>query len=168
MRILPRRNGFSTCHVNLVSQRFDFTVCRRVTSIIQSRFLNRFSFLESAKRLHDLIGDYPRVAIGTVCKCRKLDFILYCCKVARKAFPHSWIHAFGLTLKAVPRVAHLINSFDSLACYFPRLKFREWCEKTGLRPFPNASPSSSRSETARFFWNQYLNRLKQLVYVEGV
>jgi hypothetical protein len=90
--------------------------------VIQSRYLNRFSFLESAKKLYDLIGDYPQIAIGTVCKCRKLDFIIYCCRVARKIFPKSWIHAFGLTLTALPKVAHLIDSYDSLAWTFPRTR----------------------------------------------
>jgi hypothetical protein len=88
--------------------------------VIQSRYQDRFSFLESAKQLHDLIGDYPQVAIGTVCKCRNLAFIIYCCRVARKQFPKSWIHAFGLTLKALPKVSNLINSFDSMAWTFPR------------------------------------------------
>ena len=88
--------------------------------VIQSRYLNRFSFLQSCSQLRKLIGDYPKVAIGTVCKCRKLSFITYCCKVARKFFPNIWIHAFGLTLTALPKVAHLINSFDSLAWTFPR------------------------------------------------
>lgn len=88
--------------------------------VIQSRYLNKFSFLESAKNLHGLIGDYPRVAVGTVCKCRKLDFIIYCLKVARKTFKKSWIHVFGLTLHALPKVARLIDSFDSMAWTFPR------------------------------------------------
>ena len=88
--------------------------------VIQARYLNKFSFLESAKKLHSLIGDYPHIAIGTVCKCRKLDFIVYCCKVARKFFPNSWIHAFGLTLSALPKVAQIIDSFDSMAWTFPR------------------------------------------------
>jgi len=88
--------------------------------VLQSRYMNRFSFFEACERTKEIIGDYPRVAIGTVCKCRKLDFIEYCCKVARKFFPNSWIHAFGLTLSALPRVCGVINSFDSMAWTFPR------------------------------------------------
>jgi hypothetical protein len=66
---------------------------------IQSRYLDRLSFLESCQRVKETIGDYPQVAIGTVCKTNKLSFIEYCCKVARKFFPKSHVHAFGLTLR---------------------------------------------------------------------
>jgi len=134
--------------------------------VIQCRYLNIFSFYESCQRLHSLIGNYPRIAIGTVCKTRRLKFISQSCMIARKFFPKSWIHAFGLTLTALPKVAHLIDSFDSLACYFPRLSFKEWCEKTGQRPFPNASPYGD-SESSRFFFFCFLERLAEIVEVEG-
>ena len=101
--------------------------------VIQSRYLNRFSFLESAKQVKEIVGEYPRVAIGTVCKCNRLDFIIYCCKVARKIFPNSWVHAFGLTLKALPKVAHLIDSFDSMAWTFPRESGGHSCKNMGER-----------------------------------
>jgi hypothetical protein len=115
--------------------------------VIQGRYLNKFSFLESAKQLHDLIGDYPQVAIGTVCKCQNLDFIEYCCKVARRFFPKSWIHAFGLTLTALPRVKHLINSFDSMAWTFPNVKGGHSCKNLKER---------------RLYFHRYLGRLKEL------
>jgi hypothetical protein len=88
--------------------------------VLQSRYLNCFSFLESCERTKELIGNYPRIAIGTVCKCNKLSFVEYCCKVARKYFPDSWIHAFGLTLRALPKVKDVLDSFDSMAWTFPR------------------------------------------------
>jgi len=88
--------------------------------VLQCRYMNRLSFFEACERTREIIGDYPQVAIGTVCKCRKLDFIEYCCKVARKFFPNSWVHAFGLTLSALPRVCDIIDSFDSMAWTFPR------------------------------------------------
>ena len=129
--------------------------------VIQSKYFNRFSFIESCQRLHDVIGDYPRIAIGTVCKVRNLKFIIYCCQTARKFFPKSWIHAFGLTLLAIPKVKEYLNSWDSLACYFPRTKFKDWCKQTGLKPFPNASPFSN-SERAEFFFNAYIKRIKDI------
>jgi hypothetical protein len=82
---------------------------------IQSRYLDRFSFIESCQKVKEIVGeDYPRIAIGTVCKTKNLSFIEYCCKVTRKFFPKSQIHAFGLTLKTLPRVAKVISSWDSL------------------------------------------------------
>ena len=114
---------------------------------IQSRFLDRFSFFESCQRTREIVGDYPRIAIGTVCKCNKLDFIIYCCKVTRKIFPNSWVHAFGLTLKALPKVAHLIDSFDSMAWTFPR--------KSGGHSCRNVH------ERIKYF-HAYMTRLKQL------
>jgi len=83
--------------------------------VIQSRFENTFSFIESCHRLRKLIGSYPRVAIGTVCKARKLAWIEYCLKYARSVFSNSWIHAFGLTLSALERVKTANSSFDSTA-----------------------------------------------------
>ncbi|RKX41881.1 MAG: hypothetical protein DRP27_10180 [Thermotogae bacterium] len=84
--------------------------------VIQSRYMNTFSFLESCERLREIIGDYPRVAIGTVCKARKHSWISYCIKTARAYFPHSWIHAFGLTLRVLSMLRpHAMLSFDSMA-----------------------------------------------------
>lgn len=119
--------------------------------VIQSRYQNRFSFLESAHATHDLIGDYPQVAIGTVCKCRKKEFITYCCQVTRKLFPHSWIHAFGLTLSALPTVKNLIDSFDSLAWTYPR--------KPG-------SHSCKNKKERIAYWEAYLIRVSEICILE--
>lgn len=134
--------------------------------VIQARYLDIFSFHESCQRTREIIGDYPRVAIGTVCKTNKLSFIEGCCKVARKFFPNSHIHAFGLTLKAIPKVATLIDSFDSMAWTFPRNKFREWSIKTGLKPFPNPHWSYD-SEACIPYFHAYVERLRQFVELEG-
>jgi hypothetical protein len=111
---------------------------------IQSRYLDRFSFFESCAKLKDLVGDYPRIAVGTVCKTNDLGFIEYCCQIARRFFPHSWIHAFGLTLSALPRVSRYINSWDSMAWTFPRK--------------PGHSCKNSR-ERVRYFM-EYIERVK--------
>ena len=81
---------------------------------IQSQYLNTFSFIESCHRTKELIGNYPRIAIGTVCKTNKIKFIKFCCEVVRKTFPNSWIHGFGMTLKALPKVYKYINTLRSL------------------------------------------------------
>ncbi|MCR6691559.1 MAG: hypothetical protein MRT15_04145, partial [archaeon YNP-LCB-003-016] len=89
--------------------------------VIQSKYMDTFSFIDSCNRLRGIVGgDYPQIAIGTICKCRNVKWITYCCKYARKIFPRSWIHAFGLTLKALPHVKRYIDSWDSTAWTFPR------------------------------------------------
>jgi len=113
--------------------------------VIQSRYLDKFSFLESCQKLRELVGNYPRVAIGTVCKTKDLSFITYCCKAARTHFPNSWIHAFGLTLSALPKVADLIDSFDSMAWTFPRERGGHSCR--------------NRKECLQYFY-AYLEKVK--------
>lgn len=116
--------------------------------VIQSRYQDVFSFFESCEKTKGLIGDYPRVAIGTVCKSRKLKFITDCCKIARRKFPKSHIHAFGLTLKALPKVKDYLDSWDSLAWTFPR--------KHGVASCKN------RKERIAFF-NAYIKRIQELI-----
>lgn len=88
--------------------------------VVQNRYLDKRSFLQSCKMTKELVGDYPRIAIGTVCKTNNIDFIEYCCRTARKFFPNSHIHAFGLTLRALPRVCRYLSSSDSVSYTFPR------------------------------------------------
>jgi hypothetical protein len=116
--------------------------------VIQSRCLDRFSFLESCTRVRELIGSYPRVAVGTVCKTNRLGFIRYCCRVARRCFPKAHIHAFGLTLRALPAVAGVLNSFDSLSYSFPRGRGRSSCRSLAER---------------RMFFQAYLERVSQIL-----
>jgi len=123
--------------------------------VIQSRYLNRFSFLEACQRTYDLIGDYPRVAIGTVCKCRRLDFIEYCSIIARRFFPNSWIHAFGLTLRALPRIIGIIDSFDSLAYSFR------------LRNGYGNLRAKTHHERVRYFY-AYIRRIEEILGLEGL
>jgi len=138
--------------------------------VIQSRYFNRFSFIEGCKKLHHLIGNYPRVAIGTVCKVRNVKYITYCCKVARKFFPKSWIHAFGLTLTALPKVTKYINSFDSLvpgAGYggkFVGVRLL-WCLSMGLiqKGTFGQVDAVKREDLAIKFWNRYLQKIADIV-----
>lgn len=119
---------------------------------LQSRYLNKFSFLRGVQEIKDLLGHYPYLAIGTVCKCKKLDFIEYCCSVARHHFAKSWLHAFGLTLNALPRVNGIINSWDSMAWTFPR--------KTGGRSF-------RMGEEVEYF-EAYLKRIEEITNKEVI
>jgi len=138
---------------------------------IQSRYLDRLSFLESCQRVKEIIGDFPQVAIGTVCKTNNLSFIEYCCRAARKFFPKSHIHAFGLTLKALPRVKSTISSWDSLVPECGRTKWRNWL----INSFDSLSYTFPRergkgscrslNERQKFFY-AYIERIKQIVAAE--
>lgn len=79
--------------------------------VIQSTFLNRKRFTEACQLMQKYKPE--QVGIGTVCKTNDLKFIHYCLRKARKYFPGLWIHAFGLTLRAVPFARHYIQSGDS-------------------------------------------------------
>jgi len=82
---------------------------------LQSDYLNPQNFHDCC---HQVMKYCPeRVAIGTVCKTRNIEFIEKCCMMARRHFPVSHIHAFGATLKALPRILPFIDSWDSTA-YF--------------------------------------------------
>lgn len=115
--------------------------------VLQSRYLNKLSFLESCQRVKKEVGEHPFLAIGTVCKCKKHDFIVYCCKTARKHFPHSKLHAFGLTLNVLPKVHDLIDSFDSMAWTFPRT------------PGHSCKTQKERDE----YFQAYIERIEQIV-----
>jgi len=114
--------------------------------IIQSDYLSVDSFRECAKVVREET-DVDRVAIGTVCKTRNLKFIVSCCRIARRVFPDRHIHAFGLTLNALPKVRHLIDSFDSLAWTFPRRSGHSY---------------KTKAEQRRYFW-EYVNLYRQYI-----
>lgn len=131
---------------------------------IQSRLHDVISFYESLQRTRQLVGkNYPRIAIGTVCKSRKKKFIITCMKAARKHFPDSHIHAFGVTLSYLPEISNFIDSFDTMAWNFPRTRFKQWSQETGLRPFPNG-----KIENLEYFWNRYIDRLNELGVLENM
>jgi len=114
--------------------------------VVQSRFDDLLSYYSSLKRTKEIVGDYPRIAIGTVCKTRNLRFIIEVCKATRTWFPKSHVHAFGLTLTALPMVAKYIDSWDSLAYTFPRERGGRSCK--------------TQAERAEYF-EKYLERVEQ-------
>jgi len=122
---------------------------------LQSRYKNHDSFIESCAGTREIVGAYPRIAIGSVCKMRSVPFIVECCKTAREYFPKSWIHAFGLTLSALPKVWNVIDSFDSLAYNYPGMSFDKWKELTGLPP----RPSCGRGKLSEPWFDNYMSRL---------
>ena len=116
--------------------------------VIQSRYEDTFSFISSCERVKELLGHYPRLAIGTVCKARQLKWIVWCCLYARKVFPLSWLHAFGLTLSALSRLRDHLDSFDNMAWTFPR--------HAGL-------PSAKSLEAKRRYFLAYIARIKEVI-----
>jgi len=119
--------------------------------VIQARFLDYLNFFDSCQRTQDVIGkDYPRVGLGTVCKCENTPYIEYCCRVARQFFPRSWIHAFGVTLRALPKIKDVIDSYDSMAWTKPR---------RGNMGLPSCR---NKAERIKYF-DAYLRRLKEIL-----
>lgn len=106
---------------------------------VQARYLDRDSFLDSCERVKSF--DPKIIGIGTVCKTRNVKFIHYCVKKAREIFGKDvWIHAFGPTLKSLPKIYHYIDSFDSSAQFWINgrmvknkderiIAFNEWLRK---------------------------------------
>jgi len=121
--------------------------------VIQSRYMDIFSLYESCQRTKELIGDYPMVAIGTVCKTKKVNYIVECCKIVKTFFPNSKIHAFGLTLNALPKVAKYIDSWDSLAWTYPRKR--------------GAASCKNKRERIKYF-EQYIHAIEEKVQACGV
>lgn len=85
---------------------------------LQANYLNRKSFREACKKLKDEFN--PKiVGIGTVCKTKNIPFITYCVREARLILGKEvWLHAFGPTLLALPKIWFYLDSFDSSAQFY--------------------------------------------------
>ena len=98
---------------------------------VQAKYLNKNSFLECCETVKSLY-DPERIAIGTVCKTGSIAFIESCSKIARRVFKDSWIHAFGPTLSALPKMVPYLDSFDTTA-YFRNPDTGEMCKNRKQR-----------------------------------
>jgi len=120
--------------------------------VIQARWGEHGDFRRALLKYREVLGNPKRIAIGTLCTTAKLDYALYCCRMARKFFPNSWIHVFGPRITWLKHIKHYINSFDSTAyCKVP------W----SLRK--RANGSVSRKEAAFEFIRQaqkYIGRVE--------
>jgi len=114
---------------------------------IQAKFKDIKTFELCCREISE-IDDFETVAIGTVCKVRNVNFIIKCCKMARKYFPNSWIHAFGPPLNAIPYIKYYIDSFDSTAWTFPRKANNSSCKT---------------AEERRRYFSEYVSRLAQIL-----
>jgi len=113
--------------------------------VIQSRYLDVESFRKSCEALKPY--RFEKLAIGAVCKTNNVEYIRKCCSIARRYFPNAWLHAFGLTLRALPAVRDLIDSFDSSAYTFPR---------------GSGYPSCKDREMRIKYFKEYLERVNSL------
>jgi len=104
---------------------------------IQAKWNDIEEFKEACREYRDLIGDYPRIAIGTLCTRSRKDYAIKCCKIARKFFPDSWIHVFGPNIAWLRHIAPYINSIDSVAYHYPphgaKGRFREKVKENWIR-----------------------------------
>lgn len=112
---------------------------------LQSGYRNRIMFCEAAERL--LSYDPERIGIGTVCKTKDTQFIAWALAYTRSRFPKAYIHAFGLTLTALPKVLEVIDSFDSVGTWL-------------YQAFPHR-PGHNTKESAELFL-KYVERIQEL------
>lgn len=117
--------------------------------VLQSEYQNIKSFKEYIKRFKDEYGRVDKVAVGSICKADNHDIGVKMLKIARREFPDSWIHAFGLRFQQFKRAYSLIDSYDSTSWTFPRSSGRGSCKNL--------------EERVEFF-NDYIQRINEVTY----
>jgi hypothetical protein len=117
--------------------------------VLQSKYQDLNSFKEYIQHFKEAYGEHDKIAIGSICKADNNDIALKMLKIARREFPNSWIHAFGLRFKQFIRARHLINSFDSTSWTFPRESGRGSCK--------------NKAERIEYFYD-YINRIDEVMY----
>jgi hypothetical protein len=115
---------------------------------LQADYLNVESFKYCCREVKKYNPE--KVAIGTVCKTRNIKFILKCCAIARNYFPNSWIHAFGVTLNALPSILNLIDSFDSCSYFY----------ESRILDFKNDNPNTIKSRKEAF--SRFLSKIDKI------
>jgi hypothetical protein len=117
--------------------------------VIQSQYgdINSFKcYIRDFKREY---GEHNQIGIGSIFKA-DTDFAVRMLKIARREFPNSWIHAFGLKFKHFLKVRQVINSFDGTG----------W-----TRDIKESGKSSARNKLERIhYFNKYMNRLNEVMY----
>jgi len=87
--------------------------------VIQARFLDIMAFRRACKMYREVLGDYPRIAIGTLCTRAPEDYAKFCVMATRQFFPRSWIHVFGPNVRWLRFMKYYVNSIDTVAYYKP-------------------------------------------------
>jgi len=141
--------------------------------VIQSRYHDRFSYLSALDEVKRIIGDYERVAIGTVCKSRDSRWIAYTAQITRVHFPNAKIHAFGPTLKSLPKFHEYIysadsNSWDYMRSLRERFSRKGWLKRADeiYSRLPASWSATKRLEVSRLI--AFLERVSQITGKEFV
>lgn len=113
--------------------------------VIQSKYKDLQSFQESINRFKREYGTPQKIGIGSIYKADNNTIAVNMLKIARREFPESWIHAFGLRRRAFRRAYKFINSYDSTSWTFPPGQGRGSCK--------------NKAERIEFFWH-YVNSIK--------
>jgi hypothetical protein len=116
--------------------------------VIQSKFADFNSFQKSVKRFTNDFGIPNKIAIGSICKLKKVNLIVEMIEEIFFNMPNTWIHVFGMNLNALMRVKYRINSFDSTSWGFSRE--------------PNMGMARNKDEKRIYFIN-YLNRIDKIL-----
>jgi len=85
--------------------------------VVQARYLDREDYLRALRLYSDMLPDYPRVAIGTLCTRAPRWYASFVARATRRFFPKSWIHVFGPSLRILPDISPYVDSIDSVAYY---------------------------------------------------
>lgn len=86
--------------------------------------LLKLHLYQAIQQSEKVLGSHPRIAVGSVCKSRHLDDIMFALSAVRHSFQSQQVHAFGLTATGIQKTSPLIDSWDSSAYTFPRGKGR--------------------------------------------
>jgi hypothetical protein len=87
--------------------------------VVQARWMNVPAFRDALMKYTEVLREYPRVAIGTLCTRGTLDYAVATTALTRKYFPNAWIHVFGPNIKWLRRIKYYVNSIDSVAYHKP-------------------------------------------------
>jgi len=99
---------------------------------------------------HGILDRYDYFAVGNLCVEPDTKVIYETCRIARERLKGR-VHVFGLKLSALKYVAHLIDSFDSIAWTRP------------IDPKLNANWSCKNSDERRRFFLAWLKRLDEVL-----
>lgn len=117
--------------------------------VIQSHYQDLTSFKQYINWFKTKYGIVDKIAIGSICKADNHDIGVKMLKIARREFPDSWIHAFGLRFQQFKRAYHLIDSYDSTSWTFPRDSGRSSCR--------------NKEERIQFFYD-YMKRIEEVTF----
>jgi hypothetical protein len=117
--------------------------------VLQSYYEDLNSFKGYIQRFKAKYGQPEKIAVGSICKADNHNKGVKMLKIARRKFPDSWIHAFGLRFQQFKRAYHLIDSYDSTAWTFPRESGRSSCK--------------NKEERIQFFYD-YIKRIEEVTF----